>query len=80
MKKPASTFTIEVEGGSTIINISPGRTLTIALAGGKQYTAPIEWIHAAMARKHQRENPTGKRRRRLLMSNEEMRRYRKEHL
>jgi len=80
MKKPASTFTIEVEGGSAILGIPPGAGISIALANGKRYTAPIEWIHAAMSRKHQRENPTGKHRRRLLMSNEEMRRYRKEDL
>lgn len=30
------------------------------------YSAPIEWLHAALARKHQRENPTDKKRLRKL--------------
>ena len=76
MKKPESTFTISIEpGGNSIIGIPPGRMLTIALAGGKQYTAQIEWIHAAMSRKFQRENPRSKhpRRRRLLTHSDQMR-------
>jgi hypothetical protein len=59
MKKPLSTYTIKVEGGSTIIGIPPGHTLSIALAGGKVYSAPITWVHQTMARKFSRENPTG---------------------
>ena len=31
---------------------------------GKRYSAPIEFVHAALARKFQRENPSGKTRRR----------------
>ncbi len=80
MKKPEHTFTISIEpGGNSIIGIPPGHTLSIALASGKQYSAPIEWIHTAMSRKHQRENPSGKhpRRRRLLASSEAMKGWKK---
>jgi len=68
MKKPFRGFSIEV-GKSAIIGIEPGSVLTISLgADSKGYSAPIEKIHATLARWHAREHPTGKRRRRLFTS------------
>ena len=81
MKKPERTFTISIEpGGNLILNIQSDRMLSIQLNGSrtwpepKTYSAPIAWVHAAMARKFQRENPSGKhpRRRRLLTSSDQM--------
>jgi hypothetical protein len=76
MKKSDRSFAIEIEPpGSAIIGIEEGKTLTIALSGGKTtYTAPIEKVYAAMVRWHQKEHPTGKKRRRLLASSEQLRR------
>jgi hypothetical protein len=64
----------------TIIGISPGSMLTISLGvDHEQYSAPIEKIHQILARWHAKEHPTGKRRRRLFKSSEELRKFRKEH-
>jgi hypothetical protein len=79
MKKSWRSFSFGVDGGKTFIGIEPGTVFVIALGGGSEYRAPIEKIHAAMGRWHAKEHPTGKKRRRLLTSSEEMRRYRKEH-
>ena len=81
MKTPSHTFTVSIEpGGNLIISIPPDHTLSIQLNGSrtwpksKTYSASVEWIHAAVSRKHQRENPTGKpRRRRLLTHSDQMR-------
>ena len=79
--KPSRSFIVEV-GESALLGVSPESALTIKLINrrtGKDtmtYSASVEWIHQAMARKFQRENPTptGKpRRRRLLTSSEQMR-------
>ncbi len=73
MKKPERTFTISIEpGGNSIIGIPPGNSLSIALAGGKVYHAPIEWVHAAVSRRHLKANPGKPTRRRLLTSSAEM--------
>jgi hypothetical protein len=78
MKKPPNTFTIEV-GKSAIIGIEPGTMLTIALRGGKTYSASVEKVHKAMAAWHAKEHPTGKKRRRLFTSSQEMKKYRQNH-
>jgi hypothetical protein len=71
--KTSRSFIIEVEGGSAILGIEPGDMLSLSLrGGGKRYTASVEWLHATLARKHQRENPTGRKRRRLLTSSEQL--------
>ena len=74
MKAPSRTFTVEV-GESALIGVAPGATLGIALTGdGKIYRAPIEKVHAALARWHQKANPAGQRRRRFLTSSEQLKR------
>jgi hypothetical protein len=67
-------FTISI-GKSTIIGIEPGSTFTISSSGAdrKEYSAPIEKVHQTLARWHAKENPTGKKRRKLFKSSEEMR-------
>ena len=79
MKKPTSTFTLEVEKGSTLIGIPPGSAISITLGDGKVYSASIEKIHKAMAAWHAKANPTGKKHRRFFSSSEEMKKYLKEH-
>ena len=48
------------------MGIEPGTLVSIYLVTGKDtmtYSAPVEFVHAALARKHARENPSGKKRR-----------------
>jgi hypothetical protein len=74
MKKSERHFVVGIEpGGSAIIGIDEANTLWIALGHGKTYRAPIERIHAAMARWHAKEHPTGKRSRRLLTHSDQLR-------
>jgi hypothetical protein len=84
MKKPSSFYGIEInppsaKGDRLWLGIERGDTFAIHLGGGKQYTAPIEKVYATLQRWHAKEHPTGKTRRRLFTSSEEMRRHRKEH-
>lgn len=73
-----NTFTLEV-GQSALIGIPRESLVTVALGDGKRYSAPIEKVHKALARWHAKEHPSGKKRRKLFTSSEEMRRLRKEH-
>jgi hypothetical protein len=68
MKRHERTFSVEVGKGSSIIGIPADATLTIALGGGKQYSASVEKVHATLARWHAKANPNGKRRRRRLLT------------
>ena len=67
MKKPEREFVVEIDK-KLLLGVSPESMLSIKLMEnrtGKEnmtYSAPIEWLHATLARKHQRENPTGKKR------------------
>ena len=76
MKKPERSFVVEIEQ-TAHLGVSPESMLSIRLIPtrtGKEpmtYSAPIEFVHAALARKHARENPSGKKRRRLFTSSEE---------
>ena len=49
--------------------------IAIRLGDGKDYTAPVEKVYATLQRWHARENPSGKKRRRLFTSSEEYRKY-----
>ena len=63
MKKRPNTFTVEIDPpGKAWIGVERGKMIAISLGVGKVYTAPIEFVYAALARKHARENPTGKKR------------------
>jgi hypothetical protein len=78
MKKTERSFTIEIkpEGstkGSAVIGIDERSTLTIAFHGGKEYSAPIEKVHQALARWHAKEHPIGRKRRRFFRDSEELR-------
>jgi hypothetical protein len=69
-----NSFTISINRGSTIIGIEPGSTFTISGGGNaKEYSAPIEKVHAALSRWHAKEHPTGRKRRRFSRDSEELR-------
>jgi hypothetical protein len=67
MKKPHRGYSIVI-GKNLIFGIEPGTLVSIYLVTqrtGKDtmtYFAPIEFVHATLARKHARENPSGNRR------------------
>jgi hypothetical protein len=68
MKKPPYRFySFGVDGGATAIGIEPGTIMVVGYSGStsvecKEYRAPIEKIHAAMARMHVKEHPSGRKR------------------
>jgi hypothetical protein len=67
-------YMIGIDNGSSIIGIPESAVLSIALGHGTRYSAPIERVHKAMAAWHSKEHPTGKhRRRKLLTSSEQLR-------
>ena len=84
MKKLERGFVVEV-GQNALLGVSPESIVTIHLMnyragrGTTKYSATVEWLHTTLARKHQRENPTGRKRRRFFSSSEEMKKYLKEH-
>jgi hypothetical protein len=84
MKKPERSFVVEIDQKAHL-GVSPESVISISLINSRTgkdtmtYSASVEKVHATLARWHAKEHPTGKRRRRLLTSSEEMRRYRKEH-
>ena len=83
MKKPERTYTISIEpGGNSIIGIPPGHTLSIKLIGNRTsrdatmtYSAPIGKIHTTLARWHQKEHPTGKKRRRFITHSDQLKNF-----
>jgi hypothetical protein len=84
MKKPERSFLVEIDQ-QAFLGVSPESVLSIKLINnrtGKEpmtYSASVEFVHATLARKHARENPSGKKRRRFFTSSEEMRKFRREH-
>jgi hypothetical protein len=84
MKKPERRFVVEIDQ-KALLGVSPDSVLSIRLSNsrtGKEtmaYSASVEKVHATLARWHAKEHPTGKRRRRLLTSSEQLRNYRMEH-
>jgi hypothetical protein len=84
MKKPERSFVVEIDQ-KALLGVSPESVLSIKLINtrtGKDtmtYSASVEKVHATLARWHAKEHPTGKRRRRLFTSSEQMRKYRMEH-
>ena len=80
MKNLPNTFTVEIDPpGKAWIGVERGKMIAISLGVGKVYTAPVEKVHATLARWHAKQHPIGKRRRRLFTSSEQMRKYRMEH-
>ena len=72
MKKPPNTFTVEIDPpGKAWIGVERGKMIAISLGVGQQYTAPIEKVHATLARWHAKEHPSGKKRRKQLFSSSE---------
>ena len=74
-----ASFAVEISPpGQAVLGIESGEMLAIS-RNGRAYTAPIDKIYATLQRWHAKEHPTGKRRRRLFTSSEQMRKYRMEH-
>ena len=82
LKKPPSLFMIDVGNSkkTAFLGIEPGTMITVSRGcHSKQYSASIEFVHAALARQHARENPTGRKRRKLFTTSEQIRKYLQEH-
>ena len=88
MKKSPKMFTVEVHPpgrpGKAWIGAECGQVLSINLIPNRTgqepitYSAPIEKIHATLARWHSKEHPTGRKRLRLFGISEEQYRFEKD--